>query len=303
MILAALTAPTAMADWKAAPVIPRLDAGARTQLSITLRRGRALGNRRDVLAKVGDSISWSPAFLQPLGCGQSRLAGHRALRSTIRLFSRRPLPGKSVECAAVNSLSRASAATKPLMPSSWPLQPGGADNPACSSTETPLACEIRVVRPAYALILLGTNDVTYGNIFNADPLPEFLADMRAIVRSTRRRGVVPVLSTLPPRTDTSAETTTERLNAGLVPLADALHAPLINLWRALAPLPQAGLFDGIHLSVSGWPGCAAPCDPSFCEPSCFAANFGPAGLRYGSDRRNLITLLTLRRLAVAVPGP
>jgi GDSL-like Lipase/Acylhydrolase family len=295
-----LLAPPANADWRSAPVVPRISPATEKQTERTLRRGRALGNRANVLAKVGDSITQSPAFLHPLGCGQWKLGRYHALRPTIKFFSQRGLPGRSTECRRVNSFSRNSAAALLARPSAWAIQPGGAVDPACRSGESPLACEIRIDRPSFAVILLGTNDVTIGDLLGADPTPDFVRNMRIIVRTARRLGVVPILNTLPPRTDTAQrEALTEHLNANLTALARAERAPLINLWRALDRLPHRGLWDGLHLSVSGWPGCPSPCDPNLCAPNCYAANFGPAGLMYGTDMRNLITLQTLRRVSAA----
>jgi GDSL-like Lipase/Acylhydrolase family len=292
----------ARADWKSAPIVPKLDAATSKQTLATLRRGRALGNRPDVLAKVGDSITQSPAFLDPLGCGQSRLGRYRGLRATVRLFAARSLPGRSQECRTVNSFSRDSAAALLRTTSWWPLDPTGAEDPACRVRESPLVCEIRLDRPAFAVILTGTNDISVGVGLGGDPIPDFLTNMRAIVRASRQLAVVPILNTLPPRTDSAQfEAATESLNEQLVDLAHELHTPLINLWRALAPLPGQGLWDGLHPSVSGWPGCSQPCNPSRCAPKCFAANFTPAGLAYGTDTRNLITLLTLRRLSALAP--
>ena len=146
--------------------------------------------------------------------------------------------------------------------------------------------------------------LTIGQSLHGDPLADFLHNMDAIVSTARWLGVAPVISTIPPRTDTAAaEASTEELNAGLWNLAATRHVPLINLWRALNPLPNHGIVsDDLHLSVSGWPGCASPCNPNTCAPNCRAANFTTAGLEYGSDMRNLITLQTLRRLSRAVAG-
>jgi hypothetical protein len=83
------------AGWRAAPLVPRLDAPMQKRILTTLRRGRARRNCADVLAKVGDSITQTPAFLEPLGCGQWSLGPNRALRSTIRFFSARSLPVKA----------------------------------------------------------------------------------------------------------------------------------------------------------------------------------------------------------------
>lgn len=302
--IAVLLAPAlARADWTSAPIVPRLDQPTVKRTLATLRRGRAYGNRPDVLAKVGDSITQSAAFLEPLGCGQWRLGTHRPLRPTIRLFSARRLPGSSRECDSVNSFSRDSAAALLFRTSSWAISPGEAGDPACTAAESPLACEIRLTKPAYAVVLLGTNDVTIGNLLGGDPVPDYLANIRTLVGMSRRLGVVPILNTVPPRTDHAQnEATTERLNAGLIPLARSLHVPVINLWRAIARLPGEGLWDTVHLNVSGWPGCASACDPNQCAPTCFAANFSRAGLRYGSDTRNLITLLTLRRITAVTNG-
>jgi hypothetical protein len=129
--------------------------------------------------------------------------------------------------------------------------------------------------------------------------------MSQIVSTARALGVIPILTTIPPRNDTAAaEASTEEANAALWQLAADRHVPLINLWRAIAPLPNHGLTaDRLHLSVSGWPTCASPCDPNTCAPACRAANFTTAGLAYGNDTRNLITLRALRRLSLIVPAP
>jgi lysophospholipase L1-like esterase len=292
----ALWTPGARADWSSAPVVPKLGASTDKVLVSTFRTGQKLGNRPDVFAKVGDSISQSPAFLQGLGCGQSKLGRYSGLRRTIAFFATDRLPGDSRECGArVNSFSRNSAATLFQVPSSWAINPGGAVDTACDGTETPVACEVRRDRPAYAVILLGTNDVTRQLSQGDDPLPEYIANVGRLISVTRRLGVIPILNTIPPRAESAAETSTEEANSELWQLAVDRHVPLINLWRALFPLPNHGLFsDGLHLSVSGWPGCASPCNPNNCDPNCRAANFTPAGLAYGSDMRNLITVRTLR---------
>jgi hypothetical protein len=305
LALLAVWSTVARADWGSAPVVPRLNAPTKKALISTLRRGVKLGNRPNVFSKIGDSISQSPAFLQGLGCGQWRLGRYSGLRPEIAYFARRGLPGRSSECGArANSFSRNSAATLFFRTSSWPLSTGDTPDPLCGPGETPLDCEFRLDKPAFALILLGTNDVTVGHANNGDPLASFTANIDRIVSTARSLGVAPILSTIPPRTDSAvAEASTEELNAGLWRLAATRHVPLINLWRALNPLPNHGITpDFLHLTVSGSPGCPSPCDPNGCVPSCRAANFTTAGLQYGSNVRNLITLQTLRRLSRAVPG-
>jgi hypothetical protein len=303
VIASAVGSPTAGADWTSAPAVPRLDKATRHKTIATFHRGSKLGNRPNVFAKVGDSLSQSPAFLEGLGCGQWVLGKYSALRPAISLFASHRLQGNSSQCARVNSFSRNSAATLVIRASAWATSPGDTTDPSCLPQESPLACELRLTRPAYAVILLGTNDVTAGQIANGDPVPDYVENMSQIVSAARRLGVIPVLTTIPPRNDSAAaEASTEEANAGLWRLTADRHVPLINLWRALVPLPDHGLTsDRLHLSVSGWPTCASPCDPNLCAPACRSANFTNAGLKYGSDTRNLITLRTLRRLAAIVP--
>jgi hypothetical protein len=288
----------ARAGWRSAPVVPKLDGPTRARLDATLRRGKRLGNRPDVFAKVGDSLTQSATFAQPLGCGRWTPGHHGELRATIRRFAKRRLPGTSTFCRPVNSFSRNSAAALFRQTSYWPLQPGVSPDPSCRPVETPLACEIRQTRPAYALILIGTNDLALATALGGDPLPGFIANMGTILRRTERRGVVPVLTTIPPQASTVAEGEVERLNAGLYRLASHHGDPLLNLWRALAPLPNAGLAaDGVHLSLLGGAPCVGPCDPNACAPACEPANFTHTGLGYGSDARNLVTVRLLRRLS------
>jgi hypothetical protein len=305
VISLAIGAPGARADWSTAPVVPKLDRATKHRAISVLRRGAKLGNRPNVFAKVGDSLSQTPAFLEGLGCGQWVAGKNAALRPTVSHFAARRLQGTSSQCARVNSFSRNSAATLVFRPSIWAISPGDTTDASCLAGESPLACEIRLDRPAYAFILLGTNDITIGQAFNGDPVPQLTSNMSQIVSTTRQLGVVPVLSTIPPRNDTpAAEASTEAANAALWHLARDRHVPLINLWRAIVPLPNHGLTaDRLHLSVSGWPTCASPCDPNTCAPACRAGNFTAAGLRYGNDMRNLITLRTLRRLSQIASTP
>jgi hypothetical protein len=302
VIALALGASGARADWTAAPVVPRLDNATKHKAIATFRKGSKRGNRANVFAKVGDSLSQTPAFLEGLGCDQWVPGKFSGLRPTVSYFAAHRLQGKSSQCGRVNSFSRNSAATLTFRPSVWAISAGDTVDPSCLPAESPLGCEIRLTRPAYAVILLGTNDVTIGQAFNGDPVPQLVANMSQIVSSARRLGVIPILTTIPPRNDiAAAEASTEEANAGLWQLAADRHVPLINLWRAILPLPNHGVTsDKLHLTVSGWPTCASPCDPNTCAPACRAANFTSAGLQYGNDMRNLITLQTLRRVAALV---
>jgi hypothetical protein len=284
-------------------VVPKLGGKVRARTVATLRRGERLGNRANVFAKVGDSLSQSAAFAQGLGCGRWKGGAHRKLRSAVRLFARRELPGTSTYCNRVNSFSRDSAATDAGKIAHWALEPGASAGPGCRAREAPLVCEIRITRPAYAVILFGTNDVVFAAALGADPLPGFISNMNRIVAAARSRGVVPILSTIPPRIDDPpAEALVEELNDGVTRLARSRGVPLVNLWRAVMPLPNSGISsDGIHLSLYGGPQCIRVCNPNTCAPGCQPANLTPAGLEYGYNIRNFLTVATLGRLSSARP--
>jgi hypothetical protein len=254
------------------------------------------GNRGDTFAKVGDSITSAPGFLQELTCGRWTPAAYRrSLAPTVALFSRRQLPVGSWEyCPESTSFSRVGAASLPATDSGWPLQPGEAGDIDCAQDESPLLCEFRLIKPAYAVILLGTNDVH----FPWDPTAGFAANMSEMVALSQQRGVVPVLSTVPPRLAPVLEARVERLNEVLYELALSRHLPMINLWRALYSLPNRGISDdNIHPSVFG---CVSSCNPNPCAPACSSVNFTPAALQFGFNSRNLATLRTLNRLRLLV---
>jgi hypothetical protein len=286
------------ADWREAPVVPKLTGKVRTATLTTIRRGQRLGARANVFAKVGDSLSQSAAFAQGLGCGRWKPGAHRRLRTTVRLFAAHRLAGTSTYCRRVNSFSRDSVAASAGKIAGWALERPASRSPGCGRAP-PLPCEIRITRPAYAVILFGTNDAAFAAALGVDPLPGFLSSMTRIIAASRSRGVVPIVSTIPPRpTDPAAESLVERLNEGLVGLATRRGVPLVNLWGAVMPLPNRGISpDGIHLSVFGGPQCIRVCNPNTCAPGCRPANLTGAGLEYGYNERNLITVSTLVRLS------
>src|SRR5262245_27564469 len=114
MLLLSLDGHRARADWTTAPVVPELNPAIARAIAATRRRGAARARHPNVFAKVGDSISRTPSFLEGLGCGEWRPGRHSALRSTVGYFGSGRLRGASSQCSRrVNSFSRDSAATRP----------------------------------------------------------------------------------------------------------------------------------------------------------------------------------------------
>jgi lysophospholipase L1-like esterase len=163
---------------------------------------------------------------------------------------------------------------------------GAADGSRCRAQESPMVCEYRLLRPAWSLVMFGTNDLE--QIGDAG---RYRQDINRIVSVSRSRGVIPILSTIPPRLDSAAlNRRVSAYNDALYRLAANRGVLLINFWRALM---QPGMVnhgmhtDGIHPNVYS----SYDCTP-FCRP----LDFGAQGLHYGYNQRNLITLETLDRI-------
>jgi hypothetical protein len=174
-----------------------------------------------------------------------------------------------------NSFANPSLAAKGGWAAADVLDPGAASD-ECGPGETPLACEYRLTRPAVALIMLGTNDV------RATPPEAYEQTMRAIVETTLRLAIIPVLSTIPDLQRDWAVGRVAPLNDTLRQLARDYDVPLVDYAAAMQLLPNSGLsFDGVHPST---------------PPDGLSAHFTPENLQYGYTLRNLLTLQVLDQL-------
>jgi hypothetical protein len=281
LLATAVLPATAAAD---APVVPPIDGAVGRHVAAVYREGLARGNRPNVFAKVGDSITESGSFLQDVGCGQARLGSRPGLAATIAFFRRTRLPDSyaSAWCGVANSFTRGSATAATGWDAAAPL--ARLDDPPAGCAppfDRPLRCELRLLRPAFALVMYGTNDV------ERTSAATFRARLRRVVRVTLAAGTVPVLSTIPPRHDRFASRV-PAFNAAITGLAAAERVPLWNYRRALAApgvLADGVSEDGIH--------------PSIYAGDRAAMLTGP-GLRYGYNVRNLTALEVLAALRHAV---
>jgi hypothetical protein len=287
MVLLAAPAPApASASVRDAPIVPRIEGKLRAHLVLVNRAGRARGNRAAVFAKVGDSITESGSFLQDVGCGGATLGSHRGLAATIRYFGSVTFPAgySGAYCGIANSFTRASLTAVTGWSAVQALE--RMDNPpaACPPPlDRPLRCELHLLRPSVALIMYGTNDLERAGT------GAFRNRLRRIVSETLAAGVIPVLSTIPPRRDgASLAARVGRFNDTIAGLARSEQVPLWNYWRALtgpAMVDQGVSGDGIHPSV-------------YREDS--GADFTASGLRYGYNQRNLTALQVLAAIRRAV---
>lgn len=219
-------------------------------------RGRALGADPRAVSKVGDCLTESAHFLTPFAQEAVNLGDYTTLTGVVGQFR--------------EALGATSLAAYDGLVTSAVLDPAFANPLACQPGETPLRCEYRVRRPSVAIIMFGAQDLLF------TPAHEFNRNLRQIVHETIAAGVVPLLSTFPGHAGQWERAI--QYNQIVVQIALDYDVPLMNLWRALEPLPNHGLTaDGRHLT----------------PPLTHAADLTPANLQQGYPLRNLLTLQAL----------
>ncbi|GAB4524532.1 MAG: hypothetical protein OHK0046_39370 [Anaerolineae bacterium] len=261
------TRPAAPSD---APVVAA-PSGVVPTISRTARRifvrGQELGNHADVFSKVGDSITASDLFLDPIGTGGLQLHEYAYLQPVVDYFSQTPLRDHF-------SFANTSLAARSGWTAADLLNPGRAAAGLCMRDETPLACEYRVNMPSVALIMIGTNDASTVRS------EVYEANVRRILEITIERGIIPVISTLPDQPNTRNADRVLEFNGIIRRLAGEYDIPLWDYWQALQPLPNQGMSsDNIH--------------PSYDFATQATAIFTGDSLRYGYNMRNLTALMVL----------
>ena len=191
------------------------------------RHGLELGNDPHVFSKIGDGNASADWFLADFdrGAGAFNLGEYGHLQATIDFFQ---------DSFARRNISAGRGFNTLII-----LDPSKADKELCKEKETPLDCELRIHKPAFALVLMGTNQVWQPD--------EFERGLREILDTLIEHGVVPVLSTKADNLEGDG-----RINAIIAQLADEYQTPLWNFWAALQPLPGHGLQKDLeHITWAG----------------------------------------------------
>ena len=132
--------------------------------------------------------------------------------------------------------------------------------------------------------MLGTNDLE-----RIDDLAVYRSNLTRIVTDTINAGVIPVLSTIPPRLDSATlGARVSQYNDVITQVASSLQVPLWNYALALSGssmINQGMDPDGIHPSV---------------YMGQYACSFTDAGLRYGYNQRNLTAVQVLAHVKSVV---
>ena len=245
-------------DLSALPEVPQVGEAALALYA----RALAAGRDPQMFVKVGDCMTDNPYYLVPIGEGDYELGDYADLQRVIDHFS----GGEANAFARKSQAAAGGFNAASVVDSLW------ANPQFCEQGETPLACEIRLANPSIALIMFGTNDVQY---LSAEQFDYFL---RQVVVETMRADVLPILSTFPQRPEFPEKA--QLFNRIVAQVARDYDVPLINLWRALEPLPNQGVNpdDPTHLTT--------PTEGGACY-------FVGPSLESGFAVRNLLTLQAL----------
>ena len=254
------------------PIVPTISPAARA----IYQAGLARGNNPRVFSKLGDCMTENPYFLVTFSGGHYDLGSYPELQSVLNQYWGVPARSGNWKLDSFATTGLAAAAGFNI---AGPLDATWADPKWCLGGESPAACEFRVARPSLALIMFGTNDVAFTDPATYDYY------MRSLIDQALNSGVLPVLSTFPTRPEDPAKSLL--LNQIVVRVATDYQIPLVNLNRAIEPLPNHGVnpADTIHLSV---------------PPDGRVDRFTPDELQYGFTMRNLVTLQALGAVLNAV---
>jgi hypothetical protein len=219
--------------------------------------------KNDVFIKVGDSHSVSQHFLHCFAGEppyQLDLDGRDALLASIEFFRAGPAAGTT-------PFDRNSLAASVGKSANWPL----------AGSPTPLSEELTATNPRFAFVSFGSNDMQFGLSFESAIFP-FYRNMMAIFDALEEKGVVPIVTGLPPRGDPTAALWAETYDAATRGMAEARQIPYFSVYLANKDLPEQGLVsDGLHENVY------VASTPQPCV-------FSPAALEYGYNVRNLRSL-------------
>jgi len=279
---------------EAVPIIPRIDATAKAVLMKIHLKGLGLGNYENTFAKAGDSISSSEFFLVDIGCGGENLADYQSLQTTINYFRSRQFAPRygTGWCRVSNSFNANSPSAQSgwsidyALNSDWLYPPYQYE---CKYPyDIPIACEFKITRPSIVFIMFGSNDVNHAHT------SDFRFTLNELIAQALKNGIIPVVSTIPPRIDNSLSSRKiPMFNAIIIDVAKKNNILLWNYWLALQS-PRM-----IHFGISN----------DNVHPNVYketqSADFSREGLRYGYNQRNLqaLQILDSIRRIIFLNGP
>ena len=207
---ATLTATPNLDTWMSLPVMPE----AGTNVRAIYQRGINLGNDPNAFSIFGDCQAEPQEFLGVYDTDKVLVESlPPELQETVEHFS------GSFE----RESPTAQDGTTPgaLLWDQWHRGEYG-----CSFGETPVACELRVHRPSFVIIQIGSHFESRNTEY-----------LRRIIAQLIENGVVPILATKADNRELD-----HRINRDMALLAAEFDLPLWNFWASLSNLPNRGLF-------------------------------------------------------------
>ena len=215
--------PTALSrspgEWKTWPLIPVVPESMRA----IYERGQQLGNNPHAFSVFGDCQSQPYVFMGAYDDDPQVVAELPwQLQETVAYFSgsfgrRSPTVRGGTTAAA-------------LLWAEWHQNKYG-----CRPDESPVACELRIHRPSFAIIHVGTHyevrNITY---------------LRRVIQQLIDNGVIPILATK--ADDREGD---EGVNLDYATLAVEYDLPLWNFWAAVSSLPNRGLYTRTEVRYQG----------------------------------------------------
>ena len=197
-------------EWKALPVLPSPNESIRA----IYQRGLTLGNDPNSFSIFGDCQSRPEEFFGVFETDPLLVESLPAeLRETVEYFN-----------GSFNRESPTSQdGTTPgaLLWDQWHRGEYG-----CTFAETPVQCELRIHRPSFVIIQIGTHFESRNTEY-----------LRKIITQLINEGVVPILATKADNRELD-----DRVNRDMALLADEFNLPLWNFWASLSDLPDRGLY-------------------------------------------------------------
>jgi len=212
--------------WREWPVVPVLSARA-VEILNTAAQNSALDPH--TFSKIGDCQFTPATFLAGYVKGDYSLPAE--YEQTAHYF-KESMVRDSI--TAANGLGVSSVLN--------PMFAAGAGYQECFKNETPLDCELRTRRPVVVLVALGTNWKPGQEI-------TFEENLRTVVEVILASGALPILATKADNIEKDW-----KLNLANARIAADYDIPLVNVWRAVQPLPNNGLQapNNVYLTANGW---------------------------------------------------
>jgi hypothetical protein len=218
-----------MSELYTMPIIPTI---SEAMIDI-FERGQAMGNRANVITKVGDSLSVAEQYISIFSEDEHILGPYAYLESTLNFYA--------------ESTAQESIASQIGMTSYAVFDPFWADSELCESGESSLSCEYRLHQPSIAFVIFCGNDVRHMTDEDYD------VQIRLIVEQSLEAGVIPILFTCSTHPAEDFFWQSINFNLRIKTIAEVYEIPAINLWAAARHLPEFGLDeDLIHLRHSGF---------------------------------------------------